>query len=339
MKLESISCYLIHPGKNIENPTAIEGSSIPAVGSLYEMLGEVFENADTECRIPIRFLMDEEGRKNNAVRNELIQYLQNPGTASGFELARRLQEKTTKTPGLCLLFLLYGREGSKRKMVLSRFPADQGIVAERRDGVLELAFLERVFIKSERRYKAVLYRGTSLENHFWEGMAIDKQINEPNYQIANYWIKDFLASDYKTTSKAGTRRFAVALRNATRSAEDLEVKQEITAMSLLMPGMDQQVVTIEEILGKYGVSTDTREEILKHLQYVELAEDTFKFDKVEYAREVAYRVIELDTGAMISAPVESFDELVGRETIDAGEGRFRFTMGGKIVDERVRARR
>jgi hypothetical protein len=63
---------------------------------------------------------------------------------------------------------------------------------------------------------------------FWSGRAIDQQLNPLSGEPSNYWISDFLLSDFTTTPPAGTRRLAIALRDAARKAP-LSIKQELIA--------------------------------------------------------------------------------------------------------------
>ena len=45
---------------------------------------------------------------------------------------------------------------------------------------------------------------------------MDKQLNSPGGQLSDYWIGDFLLSEFSVTPAAGTRRLALALRDAAR---------------------------------------------------------------------------------------------------------------------------
>jgi hypothetical protein len=127
---------------------------------------------------------------------------------------------------LGLLFLIVGKEGKEHKIVLSRFPTDSAIYVDESASALTVEFLERVFMKNKTSYKAVLYRHASLKAGFWSGRAIDKQLNNPSGEPSNYWISDFLLSEYTVTPAAGTRRLALALREAAKKSE-LAVKQEL----------------------------------------------------------------------------------------------------------------
>jgi hypothetical protein len=97
--------------------------------------------------------------------------------------------------GMGLLFLISGTEGRARKIVISRFPTDSAILVEENPRTLDVAFLERVFMKNKTSYKAVAYQDTSLRAGFWTGRAIDKQLS-PAGELSNYWIADFLASSF-----------------------------------------------------------------------------------------------------------------------------------------------
>jgi hypothetical protein len=74
-------------------------------------------------------------------------------------------------------------------------------------------FLERVFMKNKASYKAVVYEDPSLHAGFWNGRAVDKQLNNPAGQASNYWISDFLLSEFSSTPAHGTRRLAEAIKD------------------------------------------------------------------------------------------------------------------------------
>jgi hypothetical protein len=50
--------------------------------------------------------------------------------------------------GLGLLFLIRGKERNKSKLVISGFPADNGILAEEQSNSLTVQFVERIFMKN-----------------------------------------------------------------------------------------------------------------------------------------------------------------------------------------------
>lgn len=80
------------------------------------------------------------------------------------------------------------------------------------------------------------------------------------------------------------------------------------------------------------MSKATKDAIASVLNPVLLA-DKFKFDRDEFARHVSYKQIELDNGAVLSAPVDQFEQCF-EET--KKQGRVTYTTTGHIVDERLK---
>ena len=195
IQLTTIHSFLVHPDKH-NQPSQIRGAPVPNSGKLFELLRDVFDHSDRECSHDIAFDPSSDGTQQNECRDLVVGYLKQPTIDSGRTIAHRLQKVTTGKSGLGLLFLLSGQANSESKIVLSRFPADSAILAEETENSLSVEFLEKVFMRSATSYKAALYRGTSLDGDFWDGKAVDKQINSGILTISNYWIKEFLSSDF-----------------------------------------------------------------------------------------------------------------------------------------------
>lgn len=338
MEITHVTSFLVQPGKNVENPPESDGTQLPLEGNLFEMLKYVFNRSDRECDIPIRFLSDDNINQNNEVRNMLIDLLKYSTIEKGIPLANRLRDFTTWKSGLGLLFLILGHDEDKQdmKVVLSRFPADRGILAEAGADGLKLEFIERIFMKSSTTYKAALYRGDSLEGGFWFGYAVDKQLDD---QVANYWIRDFLASDLKTTSKAGTKRFAIAIRDATKKAPSVDVQQELIGLRILVGGLSGKSVSIKGVMDNFGLCDDARRTITKQLPHKGLITDKFVLDREEFIRHAPFTSVELHTGCVLLAPSDTFNDVFRRQTIDDEMKRYQFIAEGMIIDERIRGRK
>lgn len=339
MNISRIQSYLVPPGKGAEDPPALRGTEIPKSGRLFEMLASVFAAADSECDIPIRFLMADDGSRKNEVHSMVVAFTSNPSQQQGMSIAERLRDYTTGRSKLGLLFLILGSENSHKKLVLSRFPAERGILADADEQGLTIQFIERIFMKSANLYKAALYSGTSPSNHFWTGHAVDKQLNAGDYDIAHYWIQQFLKSDYKTTSKAGSKRVALALREASKSATDLSVKRELTGVGMLIDGFAGSTVNLQQMMDAFALSDPARAEITKHLAYPELATASFVLDKDEFQNHAGYSSVELDNGSLLVAPSDKFDDCFYRSVINENNHEYRFTTQGRVIDERVRGRK
>jgi len=339
VQITNLFSFLVHPGKGLDPLPQLSGAKIPLAGSLHSMLNRVFQASDDECRIGIYFVMTEDGSQRNPARDMIVQFIQRPIQANARLLGNRLCESTPGQSGLGLLFLMLGREDDTYKLILSRFPADQGVVAEAQRGRLEVQFIERVFMKNAASYKAALYRGVSFDEDFRTGLAVDKQLRGPSNDIASYWIHGFLGSDFETTSKAGTRRFAVALRDATKSAAGSATKHELVVMGMLAHNLNDQMLSIRDIIRRYSLSDEAATELLRHVDHPGLAEDAFRFDSEEYALHAVYASVELHTGCVLLAPPDKFEQTIEREEIDPATNEYRFSTTGRIVNETVRGRR
>ncbi len=335
MQITYIASFLVSPGKNMDNPPNVIGAMLPLLGPLYKMLNLVFEKSDEECDIPIRFVMADDGSQNNAARNIMLAFIEDPTQEKGKVVAERMRDSTTPKSGPALFFIILGKEGKQSKIVLSRFPADQGILAQLKKNTLQVEFIERVFMKNAQSYKAALYRGSSTKGDFWNGAAIDKQANE----LANYWIYEFLSSDFESTSKAGTKRFATAIREASKKAVNLETKKQLLAFATLVHGIAGQSASINDMAERFGLSEDSRETIISQLAHPELANDVFVLDIEEFSKSAAYSSIELDNGGILLAPPDQFDSCFHRELLNSDPNHVRFTTEGRIVDERIRGRK
>jgi hypothetical protein len=265
-----------------------------------------------------------------------LTYLGGPTLARGRAIASRLQELSDKRTGLGLLFLIAGKEGRDHKLVISRFPTDSAILAEENNQNLTVEFLERVFMKSATSYKAAAYQDASLAAGFWLGKAIDRQINSRTVEISNYWISEFLASDFSLTPAAGTRRLANALRSAARASDDVSVKSEIAAAVTLATGLRGKRLSITDFEEQFGLSPAAREAINSQLRNPDLANERFQFDITEFRTHVAYRSVELDNGGILTAQSADFDDVFQREPVGAVEGEVRFSTVGRVVDETLK---
>jgi hypothetical protein len=329
-----IHSYLVHPAKGL-TALQIRGTSVPLTGKLYKLLDTIFSTADQELNIDISFNPSVDGKQQNSCRDLLLAYAGKPGLPVGRRIAERLAKVTDLRSGLGLLFLIAGKEGNEHKLVISRFPTDTAVLAEEKRASLTVAFLERVFMKSAHSYKAVAYQDSSLTSGFWLGRAIDKQINNPVTEVSNYWIVDFLDSGFTTTPAAGTRRLAMAVREAARKATDIEVKSEIVAAVTLAGGLRGRRTSIRGFMQQFGLSPAAVDAIMSELKNPGVADQQFQFDANEFRSQVEYRSVELNNGGMLTAQTYNFDNVFRREIIDDGN-RVRFSTEGTVVNDKLR---
>jgi hypothetical protein len=199
-------------------------------------------------------------------------------------------------------------------------------------------FLERVFMKNKASYKAVVYQDTSMRGGFWTGRAVDKQLNYPGGQLSDYWITEFLLSEFSVTPAAGTRRLAVALRDAARKAA-LPVKQELTAAATLASGLAGQKLSINTFADQFNLSQPARNAMMNELKTARAAQELFEFDMREFRNLIAYKSVELDNGALLTAEASEFDDVFQKRFVDDAKQEVEFSTQGKVVNERLKTGR
>lgn len=333
MAIEFIHTYLVHPNKNVEDAAAIIGSLVPHEGEMFELLASVYEKADDECNIGIAFNKGPLGEQVNECRDLLVAYASAPDVELGRVVAQRLAGLTTKRSGLGLLFLIKGTEGNKHKVVISRFRANNGVLVTEGADMLTVEFINRVFMKNASSYKAVVYQHTSLAGGFWQGMAVDKQINSQDLDSSDYWVKHFLLSDFVTSPALGTRRLAVALKKAINKSDDLTVKSQITAAATLAGGLGGQTMNVNDFCDRYGFSPESKAAVVREIGNAHLVGENFTFDGDEFKKQLPYRTVELNTGAMLTAPAEKFDEVFEQE--DAAADGIKFSTTGTVTSQKL----
>lgn len=335
LPIENIHTYLVYPNKGVAEASPVTGNTVPQEGRMFALLKEIYDRAETECTIGVAFRKADNGAQVNPCRTMLVEYASSPSLDRGRLLAERLAGATTKRSGLGLMFLLHGREDQNHRVVLSRFRANNGVLVDDAADALTVEFIDRVFMKNAHSYKAVFYQHASLTAGFWNGMAVDKQINSRDAETSNYWVRDFLASEFSTTPAMGTRRLALALKDAVNRTNDLQIKQQITAAATLAAGIDGQPTNADDFCDRYGFSEQTRTAVKQAFTRSDLVGDNFVFDAAEFSRQLPYKTIELDSGAVLTAQSSKFDEVFERQEIDGSGDEYRFSATGKIVTEKL----
>ena len=336
MEIKNAFSFLVYPGKGLAEQPVVGGAKIPLSGKLFKMLSDLFAQADDECKIDICFTSQEEGKQFNERREQITAILNNPTIEKAQGLATHLQAVTTNRSGMGLLFLVLGENEKQKKIYISRFPADVGILAEQDKRVLRVEFLEKVFMRNAFAYKAVSYTDASLTSGFWKGKAIDKQINNNIMTISDYWIRDFLLSDFFTTPAQGTRRLAIALKDAAKSTNNLRIKEEIAASTRLVRNLNGKAISIGEFTKKFSFSKETCQTIYSKLKNPSLLTERFQFDNTEFEKNLPYRSIELDNGAVLTAATTDFDECFIRNPLEDQPGVYEFKTSGSVTNDRLR---
>lgn len=325
---------LIHPGRNVSSVVPISGKELSGEGALLELLGKIFHASPEERDFEVTFRKSEDGQQKNAVRDLIVAYQTSPSLVSALQVAERLQKATDRRSGTGLLFLMTGQHSTKKRTVLSRFPANEGILAQSGESGFDVEFLEQVFIRQLSAYKALRLDDDDPINSYWSGFATDRQAGAAPENMSNYWLDAFLQADFSETPKAGTLRLADALKRAVKETTISSIKDEIaSAVSLAPTALNGSATSIELFCDHFGLSDAARGTIISKLKKPSLASKVFSFDSAEFKRVVPYRSVELDSGAILKAPASEFSKIFSVE--QSGEGRTRYSTEGKIANQGV----
>lgn len=335
MPVKKIYSFLTYPKRNQPEEAIFSGTTIPIdEGKLCKMLTDIFNSAGKDCNVPVMFVSDGE-KQENPVRAELLALLQKPSVAAATPLAKRLQAATGGASGMGLLFICIGAVGEgNTRVVISRFPADEGVVAEKQSEKLSVSFVEQVFLKSAYSYKAATYLWDGKPNQLWKGHVVDKQINHGSKAVADYWIVDFLQSEFSTTAAQGTKRLAKAIKAALLATSDVSIKKQITSAAELATNIPKKAMTISDFCDNFHMSAAAKQAILAKVNPPRLVSEKFRFDGMEFSRHLAYKQVELDTGAVMTAPAEKFNECFKSYR---RKDKFFFAASGHIVDEKLKS--
>lgn len=334
MPITNAFAYLIAPGKNLENAPAISNKEIDIQDDkLSSMLATIFADEPGVHNFDITFNSSSNGTQVNECRSLLLAFHTNPSALSGLPIAQRLQAVTDNRSGTGLFFLLLGKHGLKKRLVISRFPTDQAILADITAGSLAVEFLEQVFVKRLSSYKAASVEHESPANGFWKGIAIDRQAGQLGEHISEYWLRDFLDADFSETSAQGTRRLATALKAALKANPNPSVKSEIAhASSLASAVFHNKPLTINDFCNHFGLSISAQNTIKKALPKPGLFSKTFTFDSNQFRKVAPFRTVEMNTGAILTAPNDEFETIFKTNVTD---GVVEYRTSGVVNDQRL----
>lgn len=331
MPLTTALSFLVHPGRGLVPQPQIGGTEVLRGTTMWTNVQQLYDRADEECTIQIQFRRADDGAQRNPRRDILAQFCQNPTIERGREIASLLQHATTERSHLGLLFLLLGRNPAA--LVLARFPASEGIVAEEHGAALQVDFVEQIFLKNLHSYKSVYYRGPFVERAFWQGKAVDKQLKTMGTS-PNYWIQEFLMSELMLTPAAGTKRLALAIRKAIHDTDDQEVKSSLLTFAQIVRHQAGNVITPVDLATQAGLGNEALEALSDGFARAELGNDAFQFDRDEFDRHVGFRMVELDNGARLIAADDAFEEVFTREALNQEVQRF--STQGRVVRRELR---
>jgi len=334
MSVTSIHSYLVHPGKVDKSAPRVSGVKVPHTGKLFQMVERLDRDALGECDIDIVFKPAADGTKQNNCRDLLLTHLRKKDLASGLAIASQLQKATSGKPGIGLLFLVTAKDQHGHRLLVARFPADTGVMAEEKGAKLNVTFVEKVFMKNLRAYKSVLYKCEKVSTGFWTGVAVDRQMDDL-HGTANYWIGDFLASNLSNTAAQGTKRVASAFQHAIKNEPDPTVREELLIASQMARQQGGRHTSAAKLAQDFRLSEKAQDAFRNAFPRKDLFSATFKFDQSEYNSVLSYRAVSLDSGGTMIANDLQFEKVFHSEQVGSDRARRRYTTEGTVVSTRL----
>jgi len=152
----------------------------------------------------------------------------------------------------------------------------------------------------------------------------------------NYWIREFLRSDYKTNPEVGSRRIAQAVKAASKNTNlSTDIKEEIAAVHSLLKGMDGEVISPAGLCKRFALGKEASDAILSEIKPPRLRIDEFAFQYSAYAKIAKFRVISLNNDVRLAAPADSFADNVAVSD-PSDDGSRTYTTVGKKTDDYIR---
>lgn len=334
MQINHLFCYYIAP---VADSVTVERIKIKLSGNLFLSLQRTFDAAEKDCKVPISFT-PEDGKQKNEVRTLVLNVIRSPSLKSCDPLMNRLARFTTHKSGSALVFVSLGIHGSVNKLLISRYKAEEAIIAEKKSKALNVEWIDNAYIKKINTYKGALFVGSNPTADFWDGAIIDRQVTDVHREVSNYWLRDFLSADFKLTPQRGSRILANAFRKAVKKSENVETKQELISAAVSLKYFNGSALSMDEILTQTNLSQPAREEVQSALESRDLLDVGFIFDQAEFQKVVNYKAVFLDTGGVLIAEADKFDKLIVSEVVDEKKGTRTFRTKGRIVDEAIRTR-
>lgn len=332
-------------------PTRTTGSSSLRVGgpiaepealiSTLETAANRLGEADwIEIAFRVQPIVDENGaRRSNAARDLLLETLFGPtGSANDAaeRLAARLEASMDQRSEAHLLVIIASVDGTTGNASLWAFPRDEAFrFVTGNQPAIEL--LVDIFSRTSRLRKGARFIGERSDTSFLRGRAVDYQAGRSATAVAEYWIGRFLECDLAITPVVGTEVAASAIRRLAETLEGGDARRQLNAAVIALAESPRPSWTLSEIADNF-LAPELGERLLQASERPEFNHARFVLDRSTMSRLVGTRVLELESGVIVTSPV---DMVRGVGTPDAPViiRDNHLELEGQIVSDRLRGRR
>lgn len=304
------------------------GGPVPVAADVEEAIDSAYRGAGLDVGRPVMLLTDN-ATGVSEVRDALAALAfgsDGEADTAAQLLADRLTSAMDNRSGSGLLAISVHGNGTTREVEMWIFPNDTAFRYDLENDTIGLA--DNVFSISSHVRKAATFRGGDTASAFHTGRVVDFQASGARY-VASFWLHRFLGARLDLAGDRGTLVFGKAVKQAFgRLRGDPEAQAELAAA---LDINDQRRMSIgsfaEERLGESAAAA-----LVAAAPSPETAEAEFDFHPGVFAQPVGYLVFRLDTGVLISAPLDE----VGRSVKLTDEVvETRGTVTGRTVRSRA----
>ena len=275
--------------------------------------------------------------RENEIRSLISQYADNDDqiiNAAAVELAERLAFSMDRRSSPCLFVITGFIKGEMNQIILWAFPKDEALRLNVSTKGSTIELLNDIFSQTSRLRKAASFEGGRHANSYLSGKIVDYQANQSERQIARFWIEEFLQCCLALSPAAGTKILADSLKVMSQKTKNFDEQQKITAAVMSVRNSPKKSWTPTSFADAYFDNV-LKKRFLKCLPNTVSEHLLFDFDKETFDLKVGYSSYELDTGAVVTTPLNQVGVSV---QVSEGENPT-LTCEGRVMSERLRTRR
>jgi hypothetical protein len=313
-----------------EEPDVPEGGSIQVSSSLRDVLSESNDLLQSQA-IAIDLTVEPETR-TSPLRDMLLRYAfgatQTPIQAAQ-DLATRLGAAMDERSAECLLVVAGYRRNEERRVSMWTFPKEEAFQFKKA-GRPSIELLQDIFSRRSRLRKGATFAGKDRKPDFIRGGVLDFQATSRSRLAADFWIVRFLDARLAIQSNTATRRLVGALQTAFSSLTNPDERTQIYTGILALRSGPQKRWSVREFADRF-LDGDAKVNLLREIP-VDMLDQAFDIDKGVVEERLKTRIFELESGVVVSAPLDA----VGQDVKLEGS---RLRVSGTIKNEKVRGRK
>jgi hypothetical protein len=320
------------------------GGALPIRQSLRAALAKSLKTAEQSgmmTQVTLDVDQTPGGGRGSLVRNSAINLAFGSAAkakAGGLELARQLSRAMDERSPECLFLLAAYREGEKRRVALWIFPQDEAFRfspggAEGTD----IELLTDIFSRTSGLRKMALFAGRNIDAHFLDAQVLDHQVGRAD-DVADFWVRRFLAAELMITPAQGTKVLADALKRASEAELTPEENKQVHTAALAVHTMRRDHWSLEQVADEF-LGGKAKEAFLASVDNDEARTSVFRLDREALERGLNVRNFRLPEGVFVSAPITEVGEGKLVQIVEDGEDGERLRVEADVIQDRLGSRR